>query len=59
MEFENIRVQQFSFFAFISLDLDNSVIIIEKLSKFGVVILDIITEGTMSHLGPSYFFYVI
>ena len=52
-------MQKFSFFPFIILNLDNSVIIICKLFKFGVVILDIIMEGTVSQicdLGLNYFF---
>ena len=41
------------------LNLDNSVNIIYIAFKFGVVIFDIITEGTVSQtfdLGPSYLF---
>ena len=45
------------------LNLDNSVdIVIYLLFKLGVVILDIITKGTVSqilYLGPSSFFYAI
>ena len=40
------------------MNLDNSFDIMYKLFKLGVVILDIITEGTVSHffyLGPSSF----
>ena len=41
------------------LNLDNSVDIISKLFKFGVAVLNIITQGTLSQifdLGPSSFF---
>ena len=50
------------FFAVIVLNLDNSFDIIYKLFKFGVIILAIITEGTVSQifdLGLSSFFYAI
>ena len=41
------------------LNLDNSIYIVHRLLKFSIVILDIITEGTVSHifyLGPSFYF---
>ena len=52
-------IQKFSFFASIFLNLDNSVDILYKLFKFGVIILYTITEGTVSqifYLGLSSFF---
>ena len=52
-------MHKFSFLSVIFVDLDNSFDIIYKLFKFGVVILDIIMEGTVSqnfYLGPSSFF---
>ena len=58
-ELENIRSKEYkkiSFFAFIFLNLYNSVAIFYKLFKSGVAMLDTITEGTVSqifYLGPS------
>ena len=52
-------MQQFSFFAVIFLNLDNSVDITYKLFKFGVMVFASIMEGTVSqifYLGPSSFF---
>ena len=52
-------VQKFPFFAIIFLNVDHSVNVYPKLFKFGVLILDIIMEGTMSqilYLGPSSYF---
>ena len=43
-------VQTISIFAFIFLNLDNSVDIIYILFKFGVGILDIMMEGTVSQI---------
>ena len=43
-------MQKLSFFIVIFLNLDNSFDIIYKLFKFGVVILDIVTEGTVSQI---------
>ena len=54
-------IQKLSFFSIIILNLD-SVNIVYKVFKCGVVICDIIMEGTLSHIiysGPSSFFYVI
>ena len=52
-------MQKLSYFAVTFFNLDNLVNIIYKLFTFGVVILDIIIEGTVSlifYLGPSSFF---
>ena len=52
-------VQKFPFFAIIFLKVDNSVTVDPRLFKFGVLILDIIMEGTVSqicYLGPSSYF---
>ena len=47
------------FFAYIFMNLDNSINIVHRLLKFSIVILDMITEGTVSqilYLGPSFYF---
>ena len=43
-------VQKIPFFAIISLNVDNSVNDDSRLFKFGVLILDIIMEGTVSQI---------
>ena len=56
MEFGKISSKEYNFFF---LNLDNSVAISYKLFKFGMVILDTITQGIVSQnfcLGPSSFF---
>ena len=57
-ELENISSKEYNNFIFCRniLNLDNSFDIVYKLFKFGVVILDIITEGAVSqtfYLRPS------
>ena len=50
------RVRKFLFFAYILLNLNNSINIVHRLLKCPMVILDIIMEGNMSqifYLGPS------
>ena len=47
------------FFAYIFLNSDNSINIVHRLLNFFIVILDMITEGTVSqifYLGPSIYF---
>ena len=47
------------FFAYIFLNLDNSINIVHRLLKFSIAILEMITEGTVSqifYLGPSFYF---
>ena len=54
-----LKSVKFIFFAYIFLNLDNSIIIVHRLLKFSIVILDMITEGTMSqifYLGTSFYF---
>ena len=49
------------FISFTSLNVDSSFYIKDRLFKFSVVVLGIITEETVSqmfYLGPSFLFYV-
>ena len=53
---------KFRFFAKIFLNVDNSVNIKTRLLKCGVLILDIIMEGTVSQispLGPSSYYFML